>query len=900
MKNYLDSIERAIVNGNVLLLENISENVDPVLNPLLGRNLIKKGTVLKMGDREIDFNPKFRLILHTKLANPHYKPEMQAQTTLINFTVTRDGLEDQLLAEVVKVERPDLENLRTRLTQQQNQFKITLKFLEDDLLHRLSSAGDNVLEDVTLVMNLERTKKTADEIEIKVAEAKVTAVQIDTAREAYRPASERASIIYFILNDLFKINPIYQFSLKAFTVVFTNAINKALPSEKLKERVENLIDSLTFCSYMYTSRGLFESDKLIFLTQMTLQILITAGEVEPAELDFLLRCPIMVNQTSPLPFLTHNAWGGLKALSNLPAFKGLDKDIEGSHKRWKKFIESECPEKEKFPGEWKGKTAIQRLCIMRCIRPDRMTYAIREFIDEKLGSKYIDARTIDFAKTYEETSPETHVFFVLSPGVDPLKDVEKIGKQLGFTFDNENFHSVSLGQGQEQVAENAITVAAANGHWVILQNIHLVARWLPALEKRMESALTDVHENYRLYLSAEPASDPSMHILPQGVLESAIKIVNEPPTGMQANIHKALDNFNDETLEMCSKETEFKAVVFALCYFHAVVAERRKFGPQGWNRTYPFNVGDLTISVYVLFNYLEANSRVPWEDLRYLFGEIMYGGHITDDWDRRLCRTYLEEFMQPELIDGELEFCVGFPAPGILKHAGYHEYIDDNLPTESPNLYGLHLNAEIGFLTTVAERLFQTVFELQPRISSAESTQEGSSQDDVVKGMLEDLIDKIPMPFNIIELMARVEDRNPYIIVAFQECERMNILMEEIKRSLNELELGLKGELTISSIMEALMQALFLDQVPESWTKLAYPSLLGLQAWFADLLLRLHELEGWVSDFRLPSSLWLGGFFNPQSLLTAIMQQTARKNEWPLDRMCLNCDVTKKQREDIT
>jgi hypothetical protein len=67
-------------------------------------------------------------------------------------------------------------------------------------------------------------------------------------------------------------------------------------------------------------------------------------------------------------------------------------------------------------------------------------------------------------------------------------------------------------------------------------------------------------------------------------------------------------------------------------------------------RRYPFNNGDLTISVDVLFNYLEANSKVPWEDLRYLFGEIMYGGHITDDWDRRLCRSYLETYINPDMV----------------------------------------------------------------------------------------------------------------------------------------------------------------------------------------------------------------------------------------------------------
>jgi len=139
---------------------------------------------------------------------------MQAQTTLINFTVNRDQLEDQLLAEVVKNERPDLERMKIELTKQQNSFKITLKQLEDNLLHRLSSAGSDILGDKELVLNLEKSKKTATEIEEKVTEAKIASVEINTAREEYRVVATRASIIYFIMNDLTKINPMYQFSLE--------------------------------------------------------------------------------------------------------------------------------------------------------------------------------------------------------------------------------------------------------------------------------------------------------------------------------------------------------------------------------------------------------------------------------------------------------------------------------------------------------------------------------------------------------------------------------------------------------------------------------------------------------------------------------------------------------------
>lgn len=96
-------------------------------------------------------------------------------------------------------------------------------------------------------------------------------------------------------------------------------------------------------------------------------------------------------------------------------------------------------------------------------------FPIRTFIEEKMGLRYAEARTVEFARSYEESSSTTPVFFILSPGVDPLKDVEKLGKRLGFTMDKRNFHNVSLGQGQEVVAEEAMEVASREGHWVILQ-----------------------------------------------------------------------------------------------------------------------------------------------------------------------------------------------------------------------------------------------------------------------------------------------------------------------------------------------------------------------------------------------------------------------------------------------
>ncbi|XP_061150392.1 dynein axonemal heavy chain 11 [Syngnathus typhle] len=897
-KGYVDVIERAVVAGNTVLIENIEETLDPVLDPLLGRHTIKKGSCIKVGDKECVFHPGFRLILHTKLANPHYKPEIQAQTTLINFTVTRDGLEDQLLAQVVDQERPDLEHLKSELTKQQNIFKIELKLLEDELLTRLSAAESNFLGDNLLVEKLESTKHTAAEIEMKVVEAKVNEVKINQAREHYRPVAVRASLLYFIMNDLNKINPMYQFSLKAFNVVFHKAVDMVEPCEDVTNRVKTLIDCVTYSTFNYISMGLFERDKLTFAAQLAFQLLLMSKKIDVRELDFLLRFNIDHSYLSPLDFLSNTTWSAIKVMSFTDEFRGLDRDIEGSPKRWKKIVESECPEKEKFPQEWKGKSSLQKLIMMRALRPDRMTYAVKNFVEEKLGVKYTEGRKTEFAKSFRESGPASPMFFILSPGVDPLQDVESLGRKLGFTIDLGKLHNVSLGQGQEAVAEVAMETAAKEGHWVILQNIHLVARWLGSLEKLLERYCEGSHPDYRVFMSAEPAPSTQEHIIPQGILENSIKVTNEPPTGMHANLHAALDNFDQGILDQCSREQEFKTILFSLCYFHACVAERRKFGPQGWNRKYPFNTGDLTISVNVLYNYLEANAQVPWEDLRYLFGEIMYGGHITDDWDRRLCRTYLEEYMQTNQFDRKLALAPGFLVPSNLDYKGYHNFIDEMLPHESPVHYGLHPNAEIDFLTVMSDNLFRTLLELQ---SPDAVIGEGTSRtlEEKVKTVLDEVLEKLPEQYSMTDITAKTTERSPYILVCFQECERMNMLIGEIRRSLKELDLGLRGELAISPEMEKLQVALFLDNVPDAWTKLAYPSTYTLATWYNDVLQRCKELDSWTQDLSLPTVVWLSGLFNPQSFLTAVMQSLARKNEWPLDKVNLTVDVTKKFKEEF-
>jgi len=271
----------------------------------------------------------------------------------------------------------------------------------------------------------------------------------------------------------------------------------------------------------------------------------------------------------------------------------------------------------------------------------------------------------------------------------------------------------------------------------------------------------------------------------------------------------------------------------------------------------------------------------------------MYGGHITDDFDRRLCGAYLKAYMTEKLLEGE-EFYPGFrPAPaGLNCKQVVSLHIESEMPQESPIAFGLHPNAEIGFRLEQANRMFANIRELQPRSAGGAG---GMTMTERVKQQLDEIVEKMPEQFNYVEILDKVEDRSPYVNVFLQEIERMIALLKIISSSLAELDLGLKGDLTISAAMEVLMNSLFDGKVPGTWEVAAWPSLRLLASWLGDLQRRCQKLQEWTADLQLPKVTWLSGLFNPQSFLTAVMQTTARRNDWPLDKTVVLTEVTKKQ-----
>merc|ERR1719375_1794804 len=227
---WLQKVQMTIQMGDNLLIEAVGQEIEAILDPLLARAVIRRGRnalIIKLGGEEIDYDPKFRLYIQTKLANPHYRPELFAQCTIVNFIVTPEGLEDQILAMVVNVEKPELEQQRQELVRKQNEFKVTLAQLEDDLLSQLSKADPStILENLPLIEGLEKTKATSLEIAHQVEEAQKTEQEINTSREMYRVVAAEGSMLFFLIIQLCIVEHMYQYSLGSFVTFLYKAIEK--------------------------------------------------------------------------------------------------------------------------------------------------------------------------------------------------------------------------------------------------------------------------------------------------------------------------------------------------------------------------------------------------------------------------------------------------------------------------------------------------------------------------------------------------------------------------------------------------------------------------------------------------------------------------------------------------
>ncbi|KAM8812104.1 dynein axonemal heavy chain 10 [Rhynchonycteris naso] len=903
--DFLKQLEMSIKYGTPFLFHDVDEYIDPIIDNVLEKNIrVSQGRqVIILGDKEVDYDPNFRLYLNTKLANPRYSPSVFGKAMVINYTVTLKGLEDQLLSVLVAFERRELEEQREHLIQETSENKNLLKDLEDSLLRELATSTGNMLDNVELVHTLEETKSKATEVSDKLKLAEKTALDIDRLRDGYRPAARRGAILFFVLSEMALVNAMYQYSLIAFLEVFGLSLKKSLPDSILMKRLRNIMDTLTFNIYNYGCTGLFERHKLLFSFNMTIKIEQAEGRVPQEELDFFLKGNISLEKNKrkkPCTWLSDQGWEDIMLLSEMFSeyFGSLPGDVEKHLTIWQEWYDLDSLEQFPFPlGYDHNLSHFQKLLILRCFRVDRVYRAVTNYVTAVMGEKYVQPPMISFEAIFEQSTPSSPIVFILSPGSDPASDLMKLAERSGFGGNRLKF--LAMGQGQEKLALQLLETAVARGQWLMLQNCHLLVKWLKDLEKSLER-ITKPHPDFRLWLTTDPTEG-----FPIGILQKSLKVVTEPPNGLKLNMRATYFKISHEMLEQCPHPA-FKSLVYVLAFFHAVVLERRKFGKIGWNVNYDFNESDFQVCMEILNTYLtkafqQRDPRIPWSSLKYLIGEVMYGGRAIDSFDRRILTIYMDEYLGDFIFDTFQPFHffhneeVDYKIPAGDVKERFVEAIEALPLANTPEVFGLHPNAEIGYYTQAARSMWGYLLELQPQTGESST---GISRDDYIGQVAKDIENKMPKVFDLDQVRKHLGLAiSPTSVVLLQELERFNRLVTRMSRSLAELERALAGEVGMSSELDDVARSLFIGQIPHIWRKLAPETLKSLGNWMLYFLQRFNQYTSWVNEGE-PNVMWLSGLHIPESYLTALVQATCRRNRWPLDRSTLFTQVTKFQDAD--
>ncbi|KAJ3258377.1 Dynein heavy chain 5, axonemal [Boothiomyces macroporosus] len=896
-KYFRQHIEDCVSQGRPLLIEDVEESLDPTLDNILEKNLIKAGRGYKVlfGDKEIDWQEGFYLYITTKLPNPNYNPEIYAKCSVIDFTVTSKGLEEQLLGRVIMKEKQELETERAKLMEEVNGNKRKMKQLEDNLLERLTSTKGSLVDDESLIEVLAVTKTTAEEVNEKLVVAAETQKKIGIAREEYRPVASRGSILYFLVAEMSMVNVMYQTSLKQFLQLFDESMELGAPSPIPSKRIQNIIEYCTFRSFSYIARGLYEIHKVLYVLLMAIKIDISMNKVTHEEFRCLIKggAALDINTVVKKPFnwIPDMTWLNLVALSKMPGFNDILNQVGKNEKAWKSWYEKDSPENEVLPSGYQNSLdAFRRLLLVRSWCLDRTVMMSRQYIASSMSTRFAEAQILDLDALLSESTNRTPMICLLSQGSDPSADIENLAKKHKI-----DCKAISMGQGQEVHARKLLSAFMTNGGWALLQNCHL---GLPFMDELLGLILETetIDEKFRLWITTDVSPK-----FPITFLQMSIKFTNEPPQGLKAGLKRTYAWLTQDMLDM-SARPQYKPLIYGLAFLHSVVQERRKFGPLGWNIPYEFNQSDLAASVQFVQNHVDElapRANISWTTARYMFCEVHYGGRVTDDFDRRLLATYGKVWFGDHMFLENFNFYKGYVIPHLKTVEEYRTSIESLPLTDTPDVFGLHPNADISCQTKESQKMLETIMSIQPKDSN---TGTGETREDAVKKMANDLLSKLPESFdkNRTKILLQKQGANkPLSIFLGQEIDRMQNVISAVKNTLSDLKLAIDGTIIMAASLQNALDSLYDAVVPATWAKISWQSAtIGL--WYSEFLARAAQFHTWLYDGR-PLVFWLPGFFNPQGFLTAIRQEITRAhNGWALDGVKLAPEVMKQMKEDIT
>jgi dynein heavy chain 1 len=691
--SFLKTLASAVRFGTPLLVQDV-EAVDPILNPVLNREFQKTGgrTLIRIGSEDIDFSPKFMIILVTRNPQARFAPDLCSRVTTVNFTVTTASLEAQVLSAILRSERPDVDLRRTELLRLQGEQSAKLRELEEKLLNTISEAEGAILDDDTVIKSLENIKGEASSLNVEVSNTAEVMQEVRSISNRYEGLASAISAVYFTLESFSSVSFLYQFSLQFFLEVvnavlfpvseelFASAESTLAVAVSVRDETSKRIHRLASRFFSEINRRVSQSlkheDKLVFavrLAQISTQERPDLGLTD-AEANVLFRgsagfisdvnSALMTkikNALTDFPF-SETVSRQLVSLTFLPAFSGLSSSLMSSANQsdWISVMKSEEPEKS-MPSDWMSsndaqspvRRALLRIMLLRVLRPDRTMSALEDYVHAALGEDFAwrEHGRLNLQELVQRDSKASRPIMLCSEvGHDISSKVDVLASSLG-----KNLLQVAMGSAEGYAeADRNIAMAAKTGSWVVLRNVHLCAEWLGALEKRLHNMA--VHDGFRLFLTCE--INPK---LPASLLRISDIIVAEALTGLKANLQRFFASIPAERMER--QPAERSRLYSLLAWFNAVVQERLRYTPLGWTKRYEFSETDAQCALRVIDDWVDdiAGSKahidpqlLPWKALQTIISQSLYGGRVDNDFDQVALDSFISSIFQTAGYDGSV------------------------------------------------------------------------------------------------------------------------------------------------------------------------------------------------------------------------------------------------------
>jgi len=625
--SFMKTLASAIRFGTPLLI-NDAEAVDPILNPILNKELQKMGgrTLIRLGSEDIDFSPKFVMILMTRNPLVRLAPDLCSRVSLVNFTVTPASLESQSLTAILKSERADVDVRRSEALKLQSEQSVRIRELEDSLLDKISAVQGAILDDDTVINSLENIQREAAELNEEVTKTQTIMNEVKAISCFYEPLAASMSSIYFTIEKLAEINFLYQFNLQFFLDLISKVLRAASDGpnadkqkrsddqRSVKARVQELTVMFFKEVFRQVMRTLKFEDKFTFAARLAQIFMACEGKdgLNGKEIDALLHdavlLPNVTDQSVMGSLTTALSAAGLDekplqqvvALTSIPTFAMLTSHICGNSSDWLSFLDSPEPEIN-VPVGWlpavdqkcsPERQALLNAVIIRCLRPDRIVAAVDIFVTAVFNAMmhwkdYLEVDLVDVIETDSQSSIPIMLCSEAGRGQDASSRIEVIAQSAGKTL-----LQVAMGSSEGYTeADKLISQASKMGQWVLLRNTHLCTEWLGKLEKRLQTMTP--HNSFRLILTCEVTP-----LLPTALLRISEVVFVEAATGIKANMSHFMQSIPAARFD--KPPVERGRLYLFLAWLNAVVHERLRYVPLGWSKRYEFNEADSVCALDVI------------------------------------------------------------------------------------------------------------------------------------------------------------------------------------------------------------------------------------------------------------------------------------------------------------